>query len=86
MDAVPKEDSAQRDGDLTLQQTGDHIDLLDAVKDSREPLTVLVASMIDARRTTPAEDHSALLTETRKIDPAEVHMVLVVSGEDKINA
>ena len=86
MDVVPREDSAQRDVDLTLQPTGDHIDLPDAVRDSREPLTVPVASTIDARRTTPAEDHSALPTEARKIDPAEAHTVLVVSGEDKINA
>ena len=83
VDAVPRKDSAQRDANLMLQQTGD---LMDAVRDSIELLTVLDASMIDARRTTPAEDHTTQVTDARKTDPAEAHTVLVVSGEDKINA
>ena len=86
MDVVPREDSATRDGDLTLHQDGDHTDLPDAVRDSSEALTVPVASTIDAPRTTAAEEHTMLLTDARKIDPAEAHTVLVVSGEDKINA
>ena len=83
VDAVPREDSALRDLDLMLQQTGD---LMDAVRDSIEPLTVQDASTIDAERTTPVEDHTKQVTDARKIDPAEAHTVLVVSGEDKINA
>ena len=88
-DAVPREDSATRDGDLMLHQDGDHIDLpdaVDAVEDSSEPLTMPVASTIDAPRTTAAEEHMTLLTDARKIDPTEAHTVPVVSGEVKTDA
>ena len=85
-DAVPREVSASRDADLSLQPTGDHTDLTDAVRDSTEPPTVPDASTIDARKTTPAEDPSMLPTDARKTDHAEAHTVLVVSGEDKISA
>ena len=68
-----------KDGDLT-------VDLMDAVKDSKEVLTVLVASTIDAPRTDPTEATMVPWTDARKTDQAEAHTVSVQSGEVKIDA